>query len=407
MDGDIAAAFWWNSLLDATDMEELWEYFAGLLDAKAAPVAFTNTGPICGWVDGKIECFADNWPVLGTEMPPGATGATTPADGMYFDYVHTNSAIQSRTFSAGWVESGGNEIGAASDVGLFRDGRPTVALTDDSAGSYESITQTFAKSGSTSAIVCAYAYALATETIQVLIGEITGGGCGTPSSFDRPDLTATTWTEVSLARTFTDAGCTSFTVSLYPAVGNPINVAETGTVHAVVQVFRDQDYCPPTYIETAAAAVTAGDQAPIYDISGTDIIDGSGNLVGKKQIEFDFTPGTSANPATTYLFMLSDNSASDWVALAWDTNEKLLLLDESGTFITSSSAMNVPGTTYSVKAVINFTADDYEIFIDGSSEGTDATARTSPTGITDLNIGALYDESAQVDGWVNKVTVKQ
>lgn len=405
---DVVVTPFWPSLLDSTDMQELFEYFAGILDTQGAPAAFTSTGPNCCWIDGEIECFSDDWPMIGCELPPGVTGAGTPSSGFYSGEALTNSVLYSRDLDS-WAKTGTPVI-AATSTDLFRDGRQTQKVTDDDAAGVEGIRQNFAAHGLSNGDdvqFCVFAKgAASSQKIDLRFAESGGVCAGGATNYDQAAHTVTTsWAPYEWTHTVVDETCVNF--NLYMSVGDYGVAADTDSVEFVVQIFFDQDWCPPTYTETEAAAVGAGDDLNLHDISGVaslaDVADGT-------IVSIDFTP-KAATSTGGYLFEIADSAtATDYYRAYWHTDEKLYLVGQSAAeggekaMYTSTSAWSpTAGTTYTLAFTISGAAST--VSIDGVDEaGANVTLTNAPDSLDNLATCTLDAGTDQVNGFCENVT---
>lgn len=409
--GDIAFVLWWNSLLDATDMAELYEHFVGILDSKGAPVAFTSTGPNCCWIDSQIECFNDNWPMIGCELPPGVTGAGSPSSRFYSGEALTNSVAYSRDLDSWTDEGGGGPTPTPASTDLFRDGRTTYSIQDNDAGAKErSKSANIDISGldaSDKIQMCVYAKSGGTELLDIRFKESTGGACAASTTDQDAFTTSTSWQQKGWTHTVQDGDCEIGLVEIAAAdFGDAANTG--GPTEAVVQVFLDQDWCPPIYIETAAAAVGAGDDLLAYDISGVSQLTTVGDGT---TLTVDFAPPFAAL-FTGYLAEIEDTAtAVDYYRYYVSTDEKIYLSGRStaegaarAMYTETAAGTWTPGTAYEIKLVINGAATT--VAVDGvDNPGANVTLTSAPDSIDALNVGVRGGGTAQLNGWLSNVQV--
>jgi len=381
-------------------------------ESHAITDTFANLGPVDVWVAGSMTQYADDTALFDSEIPPNQTGAGEPDQGFYVGPSMTNKLTYSVDFSLGWTEVGTCITCNQDNGGLFSDGaRKVCIIEDNSAAAFEYVRQQYTNHGLSNGdpvVICLYAKAASSQTTNMYISELNGVCAGGLTYYDLGNATLTTsWQLFEFDHTVQDDTCTSFKVDIFPHDADD-GVAGTGHGYYVVQMFFNQDYCPPVYIETAAATSTKGGDSLVYDITNAPYLDASGNLYGPIIVDFDVTFGAAASMAEGYLLLFSDNSNSDYVGFTWDTDEKIVMLDDNGDIITSSTAFNTPGTTYHVKGLIDYASDTYRLYVDSALEGSSAGALVSPTGITDLNVGSRYDETTQVSGgaWVENLRIR-
>lgn len=407
--GDIVFVFYWDSLLDATDVEELFQYFAGILDNEGAPVTFANTGPTCMWVDGEIECYSDDWPVIGAELPPGVTGAGSPASGYYSGLSFTNSILGSRDLSAGggyWSEGNGGEVTCSQSSTPFRDGRTTCKVTDNEGGISEYVKQeiTHGLSNGNTIQFCVYAAADSPQVIDLRVTELNGTCSGGAQSYEfAAGNTTTAWTQYEWTHTVIDDSCTHHRITLFPHDAAD-GAGGTGHFYAVVQLFSDQDYCPPSYIETEGAAVTAGNDALVYDVGGVPTMtawaDGT-------EISFDTAQPLADFPVAAWLYQLRNLGAGlNYYGFKFSTAEKWTHAGSSNVSGAINMYVETDAWTFSEGVMETFliTKDDTTttLSIDGTPEaGANNALGTAPLGLDTLGIGGLAAGSSQQHGgWV-------
>ncbi len=417
--GDIVFAFVWNSLLDATDMAELFEYFVGINDNKSAPVAYTSTGPNCMFVDGAIECYGDDWPIIGAELPPGVTGAGSPSSGYYSGQALTNSITYSRELDNGcpgacsWSMSGTPEPTATS-TDLFRDGRQTYRITDDDVGAREGVSQPFVAHGLSNGDdvqVCVYAKDSTGTSFDFRAYEYAGacGGGATTYNYDAVTIT-TSWAQYEWTHTITDDTCTALVVYFAPDWNNNATV---GSVEFAVQIFFDQDWCPPIYIETAAAAVGAGDDFLMYDVSGSGMFTADGSLdVGSLAIEYDYTLSLDFG-SNGWGFEIEDGAtATDyWYTRHYGSGTQRLygrsVEDASRILFIDAVETVTPGTTYTWTITPQLTFADCSWKKDGvelTNTGS-ANLASGPNSLDNMSVGCSGTGTAQTNSWVDTVKV--
>jgi len=409
-DGDIAAVFVWTStLLDATDMTELYEYFTGILDTKGAPVAYTNTGPQCCWVDGQIECYGDDWPMIGCELPPGVTGAGSPASGFYSGELLTNALPYSRDLDS-WTDVN-TPTPTATSTDLFRDGRSTYKITDNDGTKTEwiySIVDIAALDAADKVQACVYAKGSdGAQQYTMRFQEATGAGCASTNDDKNQAITAT-WSMYEHTHTVADGDCEDINLLITPA---DTASASTGDAEMVVQVFLDQDWCPPLYIETAAAAVQAGGDADQYNCAG---IVAGGTIKTPFTVSFDYTPGRAFGATSQQLWVIKgagNNYLGSYVA----TNGRIYVNgnDAGGAenlYLSAAPAVAwTPGTTYSIVQVVGIDSTEIVVTIDDVDEPSlsPGSSISAPDFSVSCNayIGAHYNSDQQSDGMIENLKV--
>jgi len=387
----IAVFFAWYVKLSATQVKTFSDHWMGVLSSDgSSPSVRTNIGPTCCWIDGSLECFSDNHPRLGCEEPPGHAAAGTPASGYYSESSTTNSALYSRDLSTGWTDIPGAGVEACSQAATpFRDGRTTCQMTDDDAANVEALSQAIdvtALDTSDKVMVCVYAYDPSGTVLDLQVDE--SGVCGGSTSDFAAKTIDNSWAQYEWTHTLADGTCTTATYKISPA--DWAAAANTGTAHAVVQVYLDQAYCPPSYIETAAAAVTGGaDDLRFADVTGT--------LSGPWQMSFDYAPFyTPATSSTTdYMLSWDDGAAGGILFARWPASPS-----DVGVYPNGGWDMNAatPGFTNGVFTFIegsgSFDMDTHQLSINGVNQATSVTTRNNPTGVDKVSIGVIYSAGA-------------
>ena len=410
-EGDIAAVFFWNSLLDATDMEELFEYFAGINDNEAAPVAFTSTGPNCMFVDGAIECFSDDWPIIGAELPPGVTGAGDPSSGFYSGRALTQQVPYSRDLDE-WTDVG-TPVPTDSDTTLFRDGRQTVLITDNDGGAVEgskSAAITMPNDTGDKTMVCVYAFDADDTVLDLQVDEAGADSCAGGNTVDFAAKTITTaWTQYEWTHTLSSGDCTTAEYKITP--GDWGVVANTGSAEVVVQVFTNQDWCPPTYTETSAAAVASGDDYLAYDISG---VPGLADIADNTVWSMDAATKAAQFDGFVYFGEIKDDgTGTDYYRwYAW-SDEKHILQGRSAEegaartmYGETAAEAYTPGTAYNLALTIVSDATTLT-FDGGNNAGSNVTLTNAPNSIDTLCVGAKCPGGNQFNGWFSNVKVEK
>lgn len=404
--GDIAAVLYWQStVLSAAQVASFSAWVMGIHEEKGTTPTFSNTGPTCCWVAGSLQCFSDNFPRKGCEVPPGLTGAGAPTTCAYHSTPSaTQRLLQVPTLNTTWtaVNVGGAAVVATSTVSMFADARQIYKATDDDATGHEYIHQTVAKAG-TQAVLCVWA---ATESgagvVTVAIDEDTGGGCVDAESEVGEIVTSTTTNGNCWAYTYTDAGCSNLKVVLYP-VDTDSGVAATGHAAMLAELFTDQAWFPSQFIPTTAAAVTSGVDYLTYDITNIrGMVDGSGNINGQKRFTATYIPFVADNTNAWTIFDYWVAGFSDRQLLQGATNETMVWTTKSGgvsnAAITSSAITHVAGTPEYYELSEYYEADKYVLRNNGTVIGSSTTAYTAPTGQTTFVLGTNGAAAGTADG---------
>lgn len=384
---DIASVFFWDSLLDATDILELWHYFTGILDMKGHTALFKNTGPNCCWVDGAVECFNDDFPLLGCELPPGFTGAGTPSDGFYSGPAITNLVPRSRTLN-NWAQVG-TPTRTLTSTDLFRSLIQTYRVCDDDGAAVEGVQSANVDvtdlDTSDEIQVCVYAKDSSGTVLDLQVDE--SGVCG-GSTIDFAAKTITTsWSSYQWTHTLADGTCTTANYKLSPTDWG--TVGSTMCAEFVVQVFEDQrnSFCPPTYIETGASAVGGGNDSAEYDITGSAMLDGGGSLPQGTIIYSTFAQDTGLLTGSIGPWSIKDSDVDGnylWSATGGNGDHKVAVKENAGAaeFIydrTGADHVMTEGVFYDFVWTIYTESNETTLTIDGADQpGTTAAYSTTP-----------------------------
>ena len=386
----IAAFFAWYSKFSADQVADFSDTWMGVFaDGDVHPSVRTNVGPTCCWIDGAIDCFSDNHAKIGCTEPPGHAAAATPTGGYFSQISYTNSVLYSRDLSTGWTDIPGAGVEAcAQSATPFRDSRVTCRMTDDDAGNVEALSQAIdvtALDTSDTIMVCVYAYDPSGTVLDLQVDE--SGVCGGSSIDFAAKTIDTSWTAYEWTHTLADGTCTTATYKLSPA--DWAAAANTGTAHAVVQVYLDQDYCPPTYIETGASAVAAGADTLRFP-------DSTGALSGPWVVSFDYAPFyvPATNAIVQYLFGWDDGAAAGvLMAKQAGTPAPVQGYISGGWDLSDTTPGLAEGVYSSVSMDGNFDTDVYHLSIGGVVQDTSTTARTAPPAIDQVAVGVVYSAS--------------
>lgn len=406
--GHIVAVFFWRSLLDSTDMEELHEYFFGLLDDYAAPVAFTQTGNSGCFVDGKIEFFTNGVPRMGCELPTGwGAGAGSPSSGVHMEPIWTSGVSYTIDMSS-WSSVSTPTVTATS-TDLFRD-RQTYRVCDADGASAEGVKSpniTITGLDTSDPIqVCVYAKDSSGTVLDLQMVE--SGVCGGSTTDYAAKTINSTWTFYEWAHTVQDGTCTTLNLQLSGADWG--NVANTGCAEFVVQVNPNAAWCSPGFLYANGNATSGFDDVLPYNISGTDLASGANGA----RFCADVTPTASTAVEDQYLFELRDSgTANDYYRAHWETSDNKWYVvgrsTEEGsekTMYTQTSAWSpTAGTTYRVCVRLNSSATS--LTIGGVSQaGSNATLTNAPDSLDDLYWGSLAAGTSQWIGWIDTTTVE-
>jgi hypothetical protein len=395
--GDIAWAAYWPSALTASQVKTVSQHLAGLLGTRGEQATYTSTGPVAAWVDGKLETFSDDMPILGAQIPPGLTGAGLPGAGYLSHPSNTTRNPSSRDLSTNWSTLAGTGIACAAGT-LFRDGRNVCSITDDSAAAEESIFQANPKAG-TPTTACVYAWTAAgAGSLDARYVETTGGGCTTPVVEQVAASVTTTPTLFSWSVAQQDANCTSFQWLFSPVADHSIVAQTGGPVFAVVQIVTGTNICPSIYCETAGAAVTCGGDLLTYALA-QPVVSATGTLLGTTRLLYDMTPMGARQVLTEpFIWRMDDGGATTLFAFISNANNTLVV--SAGTYLAGDVVTWAPGTTYVFDTRLNYATDVYQTLRSGAQVMLRTDALNSPTGLTRFHIGSNGTAGQHTGGWV-------
>lgn len=395
--GRVAFQLAWDQALTSSQLDAFYGGFIGALDGGLRyDLSYANTGPTSCWIDGMLEGFGDDFLRKGCEMPPGTAQAGDGSDCPFIQATLTNSLTYSRLLTTGWTAVGTSVV-STSTASWFRDGRQLYKITDDDGASHEYLHQTVAKGGATTAaIVVTAATESGSGTVTIGVEETTGGTCSTPAETTTTVATSTSVTTSLYAVTFADANCTDVRINVYP-VDTSAGVSATGHAAATVELYHDADYQPASYIETEAAAVSAGDDVPEYAVSNP-LVDASGSMAGQYRIEVDVTRyhTSGAGSGNEYVLSLSDGTTNNRFLLFTDNSAEMnWFTAPGGQDITTTTLSWMPGTQKRLVFVGSYDTDVWTLSSDGVVVGSSTTARASPTGLSEMQIGSANTGSYQ------------
>ncbi|GAG01348.1 unnamed protein product, partial [marine sediment metagenome] len=122
-------------------------------------------------------------------------------------------------------------------------------------------------------------------------------------------------------------------------------------------------------------------------------------------IKFTYPNHTSSPTTALTLLDVSDNSAGNRFTITLDTSGDIQVTSvvSVGDPIDLTSTSNITAGS-EVTVLVTLATDDAELFVNGSSEDTDADCDFLP-GSTYVNIGSAYDESAQASAHISEVSI--
>ena len=407
--GDAAIYLIWSGttggvVLTLTQQELIYAYLLGHGDLMGSTKTLSNTGPYCLTYAGQLECFSDNMAVIGSELPPGVTGAGSPASCMYVANTNTNSIVQSNDFHLTWSCTAGAV--PASTVTPYADGRLGDRITDNDAGASEecesgNLNITALDAGDKVQITF-WAHSDSAQTLNVMFEEGTGG----VADGDSADVSVTTtWTRFTVEGTVDDTANTVGNVHFCPGSGgcgaNPpqghADIIQVG-VWMNAGAAGGQAAAPPYDIPTTTAAVSAGNDLVAYAITGRNIVNAAGALVGPVRMSMRFAQSVADVASGGYILQIAKDG-TDFVSLYKNSNETFYTTD--GTIHGTTAAWGTPGTLALVESQVNYTTDLYWTALN-STRTNDATADASPTGMTTLRIGSRTAAATSLSGgfWI-------
>lgn len=418
--GDIVVFMFWNQLLTDAHFRSLFNAFAGIDDSKGSAVTFTNSLAPEGFYGSPpvLWSFSDDWPLIGNVVPPGLTGAGSPADGVMINDAATNSILYSRDIdTGGWTSLGGLTIDCSpgSWPQIFGDNRTVCRLEDSNPGVSQHMHQTVditALGTGSGMAVCVYAGADdESQAIDISISEQTGVGC-TPSDHDMVgESIASTGTMVGLVTTVSDGDCEEVEIHVAPVVDHDVG-SQQGHAYPIVMFVQNWtgDECPGWYIETEASGVTAGDGELYAD--ATNITDATGMIVDGTTISIDVTRSTVPF-AGDYLLLLKDTATGGDYWYAYLLNETTVWMRVNSAEDAGEEAVG----TWTVTAGTVGVARTFEFVMAGNAAGTslkiDGVLQTNTAvgsiASTPNSLDRMYvmnsSGTAQPSAWVSDIEV--
>jgi len=422
---DIVGLWWWDNVeLSDAQKDAFVSYWSGLVSTDGdIPTNVSSDGNFCCWADGKIECWSDDFAVIGCEVQPGLTGAGSEG-GYYASQSWTNSFLNSRDLSASWSENG-TAIGATSTANSpFRDGVTTVTLVeDDAAGASENIYQavdiTALGTGDKVSLLIAARSDSGTKGLDVRFSESVGGGCGASDTDKEAVAITTSWSTQIFHHTILDGDCTSLTVLVAPVSGaHPADfatAAETGALYGLYQIFLDTEgnTAPAIYIETGSGSTaSSGKNVLAFDGTMSALQPGA---AAKERYYVDFTPAVSSvfpptGASNGTLFEAYESGVTTfWVLEVLPTGSPSFRWWETNNSITDATPAFAQGTTGTWMAEADYGLDEYELFKDDVSQGTDTTA-SAPVTLDSLyigNTGTGASDATTKGGFIKNVKIER
>lgn len=385
---------WVGSELTAAQFKSFSQWAMGIIGSRGEVATFTNTGPVGYWVDGKISVASDDWPIIGTEVPPGLTGAGSGGGGYFQHPSVTNKALYSRDISAGaWLETyaTGTPWTCSQADTPFRDGRPTCLVADTDAGSSGYIYQ--AKTGLTLAAgqswtACVYAKAETGTSLDAMFREETGASC-TAGNYDKAAVvTDGSWKLYQFTHTVQDADCTGLRLYLspYDTASMAGDVASTGAQRiAAVHLAQGASTCPSIICETTSAEVTCGADALKYTMTAP-VVSASGTIVGTERVSAEWTPFASSTSTVASILTMYADINNRWALVAG--GDWAWYAEPPGAYDMTVAETFTAGSPVVLELIVNYDRDIYQLKANGTTIDTSTTARASPAGITTLEIGS-------------------
>jgi len=410
-EGDIVAAYVWDdTVLTSTQVDTFVTYWMGLAPGPGGTFttyasSHISDGNTCCWTDAttpKLECFADNWPMIGCGVPPGLTGAGSTG-GMISVTSETNRLKNSRDVSASWAEAG-TVIGATSTANSpFRNNThlPVTLLEDNDGGAAEYLSQgidmTSLDTGDDVVGVLYVRSGSGSSGFDWRFREETGGACAAGNYDLDAVATTTTWSTHIFSHTVQDGDCESLIIYAGPVSGaHPAdfaNVAQTGTAYALFQVFFDRDHMPPIYIETGTSAATGGGTYLLWSNTAGDLLASAADF---EKISVDYTLACTTHQYSaghTYMYYHVDNyiRITTAGALQWiDFGSTNALVVAAPSFTT--------GTAATLRINADWGSDLYYMYQDDTEKDSSSNADAPNAGANDLSIGAYSTGAGELTG---------
>lgn len=378
--------FWKGNILTADQIKDFFSVFFGVHDTVGdVNGAYTDTSTYCCFIEGQMECFDNDAPAVGCEVPPGRTGAGAPNNGGVLSVsANTVSNVYSRTLSSGWTDNGTSTVSCGQSSTPFRDGRTTCKLTDDDGAGEESITQSIditALDTSDKIQVCIYAASDDAQNVDIKVDEDTGGACTPSTTQFTAGATTSSWTLHEFTHTVSDGDCTNMDLTISP-VDDITDTSATGHAYVLVNTFLDvgsDTACPP-YAETAAATLSYGDSYLTYDVSSSSVFAGDGTMDNRNTIRTTFSPLAQIG-TNDHLFDVEDGGSDSLeMDLAYSGGTYTVTLYDAtaaSNLFSVASRTYSSGNEYDMVCSIDFDADDNELLEGSAQIDTDTTARTS------------------------------
>lgn len=199
------------------------------------------------------------------------------------------------------------------------------------------------------------------------------------------------WTRISLVH--------EFTTTTRPVVkaGFEYNGQNWNQQLYVADMQLEKGAFPTSYIPTTTAAVTrAVDNVSTADLSWLD--ESAGTFYGAMSVpHFNVVSGV--------WMILSDGSVVDRHTLFSSSSNQNMTYEVKNGSVTQANlvASSVWSEGVTLRHAASYAANDFESYIDAARTGTGDQSGTPPTGLTELQIGAYYNNALPFNGHIAEI----
>lgn len=202
-------------------------------------------------------------------------------------------------------------------------------------------------------------------------------------TFTTVNINSLTWTRFDVTQTLAN-----------PDIG--VRIVTSGDKIAIDFQGLEAGAFPTSRIATVASSVTRNaDLVQTTDVSWYNV------SVGTLYVEASETNATARD---NFILELSDNSASDRILFQRQSNQDqrfLILGPGNDASLIDVDAWDTANTL--VRSAAAWALNDAEHFVNGVRSGTGDQVVDIPTGISDLNVGSGFDESAVFNGHIAEI----
>jgi hypothetical protein len=414
--GDLAAVWIWSTTRrTSAEVLSIQKKLMGISNTRGesySAATYTSGGAQCCWIGGKLECFSQNHPMLGCQIPPGFTGAGLGGSGYFAHPAVTNSLLQSDNLTATWNISSGPTVSTTATNSPYRDGRAVSMLADTSAVSYQYTYQAIDITALNAGDKVRCQVYLREDPAHpgghfgLIAREQTGGVQGDTIT-DNITLTSS-WAYYSVEITIADTANTFIYLFITPYwVAEGVGGVNYGMM-AGAQCFKSIAYPVPIVIPTTTAAASGGGDNYRFAVN-TPIVTG-GAVVGGLKLSANWTPFYADNLSAARIMTLDDGTVNQRLFVDIGAAEKFgWTTTPGGNDILSAAQTLAAGTAWRLLFGGNYASDVYSLLGNGASLGTSTTARSSPAGITTFRIGVDSAGTGQCPGGclIKNVTISK